>query len=62
MSECNCYHGMDCNKITVCAAENMVENATEELQAQLDKAIKWIQHDCPWDEETIRAALQEQKP
>ena len=36
MSECNCYHGMDCSKIKVCAAEGMVESAVEELEAQLD--------------------------
>ena len=40
MSECNCYHGMDCSKITVCAAEGMVENAVEELEAQLDSVLE----------------------
>ena len=40
MSECNCYHGMDCSKISVCAAEGMVENAVEELEAQLDSVLE----------------------
>jgi len=40
-------------EISVALAKRIVE-----LEAQVDKAIKWIQCDCPWDEETIRAALE----
>ena len=40
MSECNCYHGMDCSKIAVCAAEAMVENAVEELEGQLEEHME----------------------
>ena len=33
MSKFDCFHGMDCNKISVCRAEQMVEDATEEFKA-----------------------------
>ena len=32
------------------------------LESKLAEAIKWIQHDCPWDEETIREQLKGDKP
>jgi len=34
MSECGCYHGLDCTKISVCSHET----AIEELEAQLSAA------------------------
>ena len=37
MMICGCYHGMDCSKTTVCAADLAVESAKEELRTQLDK-------------------------
>jgi hypothetical protein len=40
------------------AGEYVSTEDYEQLQAQVDAAIKWIQHDCPWDEATIREQLQ----
>lgn len=37
MSECGCYHGLDCTKISVCHSETVIE----ELEAEL-KRMKGI--------------------
>ena len=43
MSECGCFHGLDCTKISVCSHETAIEELEDELvsrivelEAQLD--------------------------
>ena len=44
--------GIDAVRITA------FERREKELEEKLAKAIEWIQHDCPWDEKTIRENLE----
>ena len=43
-------------QISLCKTIDKLEAQLEQKQAIA--AIKWIQHDCPWDEETIRKHLE----
>ena len=42
--ECGCERGGICTKTSICALNNAVEDATEELQAQIDAVKKRIEY------------------
>jgi hypothetical protein len=43
----NGEHKMDCQN------RYYVDQCTAQVEAELELAIEWIQHDCPWDRAVI---------